>query len=299
MDPKAAREHKAPPEFFSYESRDAIIYALGIGNRAREDLRYVYENDESFAPYPTYVVAPGLLSLNIMSWPGIEFDLSRILHGEQYIEIFESLPASGKLRSETRVVDLLDKGSGALILSEVITYDDATNKKLSRQLVSTFQVGGGGFGGNRSHPDEVQPAKIPESAPDAVVEEVTNEDQATLYRMGSLDLNPLHVDPEFATMSGFKQPILHGLCSMGFATRHIIKTWTDNDASKLQKIKVRFSAPVLPGQTLRTEMWKNGNKIIFQTKVKETDKVVIANGWMELKEPSEKPTIIERLAAKL
>ncbi|VDP17994.1 unnamed protein product [Heligmosomoides polygyrus] len=274
MDTTTAKAHIPAPEYFEYTTRDAIIYALGIGAHTKSDLRYVYEMAEDFIPFPTFIVAPGLRAAGIMDWPGIEFDLTRILHGEQYIEMYGPLPSEAKLRSEARVVDVLDKGSGALILSEISTYDEATGKKLAMQQVCTFQVGSGKFGGPRSSPHEKPAADIPSRQPDAVFEERTSTEQATLYRMGSGDLNPLHVDPSFAQMSGFKEPILHGLCSMGFAARHVISGWAENDASRFRALKVRFTAPVIPGQTLRTETWKDGNRIIFQTKVKNPVLVV-------------------------
>ncbi|CAJ0594444.1 unnamed protein product [Cylicocyclus nassatus] len=282
MDPAVAKAHIPEPEYFQYTTRDAVIYALGVGAHAKTDLRYVYEMAEDFLPLPTFVVAPGLRAGNIMSWPGIEFDLTRILHGEQYIELYEPLPAEAKLRSEARVVDVLDKGSGALILTNVTTYDETSGKKLSMQQLGIFQVGSGKFGGPRNSPHEKPAAEIPKRQPDAVFEETTSVDQAALYRMGSGDLNPLHIDPGFAKMSGFKEPILHGLCSLGFATRHVIKLWAENDASQFKALKARFSSPVIPGQTLLTETWKDGNRILFQTKVKQTGKVVIANAWISL-----------------
>ncbi|CAD6192163.1 unnamed protein product [Caenorhabditis auriculariae] len=299
MDPEKAKAHIPAPDFFSYNSRDAIIYALGVGAHAKQDIRYLYEVHEDFAPLPTFIVAPGLKAAGLLDWPGIEFDLVRILHGEQYIEIHEPLPTDARLRSECRVVDLLDKGSGALILSEITTYDDATGKKIGVQQISTFQVGAGKFGGARTSPHEKKPADIPSREPDAVVEEKTSIDQAALYRMGSGDLNPLHIDPNFAKMSGFEQPILHGLCSLGFSTRHVLSVWANNDGTQFKAMKTRFASPVIPGQTLRTEMWKEGNRIVFQTKVKETGKTVLSNCWVELKQASEKPEIEPHLAAKL
>ncbi|CAJ0957515.1 unnamed protein product, partial [Mesorhabditis belari] len=282
MDPAKARAHKAEPEFFEYNQRDTIVYALGIGARAKEDIRYLYEGAEDFTVFPTYVVAPGLMGSGVAGWPGIDFDLTRILHGEQYIEIFKPLPTDAKLRSERQVIDILDKGKGALILSNITTFNDRNGEKLSLQQFGTFQVGSGGFGGNRSSPHEFAPAAIPQRNPDKVIEQKTTIDQAALYRMGSGDLNPLHIDPMFAKMSGFKEPILHGLCTLGFSTRHVVEAFADNDANKLRAVKVRFSSPVLPGQTLQTEMWREGDRVIFQTKVKETGKVVIANAWAKL-----------------
>ncbi|CAJ0571993.1 unnamed protein product, partial [Mesorhabditis spiculigera] len=282
MDAAAAKAHQVEDEDFEYNARDAIIYALGIGAKAKDDLRYVYELDENFQVFPTFAVVPGFVVKSLASWPGVSYDLTRILHGEQYIEFYKPIPTEGKLRSSQRVAEILDKGKGALILSNVTTYDDDTGEKLFMQQFATFQVGAGGFGGARTSPEEFQTAKIPERKPDRIVEEKTSLDQAALYRQGSGDPNPLHIDPSFAQMSGFPEPILHGLCSMGFSARHVINSFAENDGNRLRAIKVRFSSPVLPGQTLQTEMWKEGDRVLFQTKVKETGKVVIANAWAKI-----------------
>lgn len=286
MDPATAKRHVPEPAIFEYKARDAIIYALGIGATTKNHLKYLYENHEDHQVFPTFVVAPGLLANSLSDWPGVPFDLTRILHGEQYIEIFEPLPSDGQLRSETRVSEILDKGTGANILADITTYDNNTGKKLSFQQFGTFQVGSGNFGGKRTSEAERKAEPIPKRQPDRVVEEKVSVDQAALYRMGSGDLNPLHIDPTFAKMSGFKEPILHGLCSMGFAVRQVVDTFANGDGAQLKAVKVRFSSPVIPGQTLQTEMWKENTRIHFQTKVKETGKVVISNGYVDLKSDS-------------
>ena len=123
---------------------------------------------------------------------------------------------------------------------------------------------------------------IPERPPDAIEELKTLPNQAQIYRISG-DYNPLHVDPEMAQMSGFKAPILHGLCSLGFSARGVLRAFAGNDPARFKALKLRFSKPVMPGQTLIVEMWNTGeNRIVFRTKVKETGKVAINNAFMEL-----------------
>lgn len=174
---------------------------------------------------------------------------------------------------------MLDKGSGMVILLDVHTYSE-------RELVcynqfSVFIVGAGGFGGKRTSQKAVVTAAPPDRAPDAVIVDQTSRDQAALYRLSG-DWNPLHIDPSFAAMGGFKSPILHGLCSFGFAARHVLKQYAANDVSRFKSIKVRFVKPVYPGQSLQTEMWKEANRIHIQCKVKETGDVVLSGAYIDL-----------------
>ncbi|XP_055025065.2 peroxisomal multifunctional enzyme type 2 [Misgurnus anguillicaudatus] len=267
---------------FTYTHMNTILYALGVGMSTKEPdhLKFLFEGHENFSCLPTFGVIPAQGSMmGLGSVPGLDIDFTRLLHGEQYLELFKPLPTSGTLTSKTTVADVLDKGSGMIILLDVHTYSG--QELVCYNQFSVFIVGAGGFGGKRTSERAVATAPPPNRPPDAVTVDQTSKDQAALYRLSG-DWNPLHIDPSFAAMGGFKSPILHGLCSFGFATRHVLKQYADNDVSRFKSIKVRFVKPVYPGQSLQTEMWKEGNRIHIQCKVKETGGVVLSGAYIDL-----------------
>ena len=208
------------------------------------------------------------------------FSPMMLLHGEQYLEIRQfPIPTSARTISTPKLIEVLDKGAAAVVVTGTVTRDADSGQDLFYNESTVFIRGAGGFGGPKKGSDR-GPAtavhKAPSRKPDAVVEEKTSEDQAALYRLNG-DRNPLHVDPEFSKVGGFKVPILHGLCFFGFSGKHVLQTY-----GEFKNLKVRFAGTVLPGQTLQTEMWKEWNKVIFQTKVKETGKLCIAGAGAEL-----------------
>lgn len=199
-----------------------------------------------------------------------------ILHGEQSLELLRPLdPAGGELQCETKVVSFFNKGKGTLMESETLVKDTA-GVPVARLISGSFVRGLSGFEGKgRKLPPRVQ---IPTRAPDARETFTTQPTQAQLYRLSG-DYNALHIDPEIATSVGFKAPILHGLCTMGVATRALYKRYCRGDPALFKSIRVRFASPCFPGETLETVMWESGgNTVHFQTIVKERNVVVIDGG---------------------
>ena len=287
IDVDEALGYEFPPQKSQYDEKDLSLYALGVGAGQNPldpaELQYVYENAPSFRALPTFAVVPALGTVfealkRGETAPGMNYGFDRILHGEQYTELKRPLPPSAKLTHKAKIKEIWDKGKGAVVVTAITTFDDDGNELAYNEL-STFVRGAGGWGGERGPSAEINVP--PNRAPDATVEEKISEGQALLYRLSG-DINPLHVDPGFAKAFGFDKPILHGLCTFGFAARHVIKSFSNNDPRFFKSIKVRFSDSVFPGETLVTEMWKEGEKIVFRCKVKGRDKTVISNAAIEL-----------------
>lgn len=268
----------------TYTQLETIMYALGVGASVKDpkDVKFLYEGSSDFSCLPTFgVIIAQKLMMNggLAEIPGLSINFAKVLHGEQYLELYKPLPTSGTLRCEAVVADVLDKGSGVVILMDVYSYSG--KELICYNQFSLFLVGSGGFGGKRTSDKVKEAVAVPNRPPDNVLTDTTSLNQAALYRLSG-DWNPLHIDPNFANLAGFDKPILHGLCTFGFSARHVLRQFCENDVSRFKTIKARFAKPVYPGQTLQTEMWKEGDRIHFQTKVQETGDVVISNAYVDL-----------------
>ncbi|MGE7966516.1 MaoC/PaaZ C-terminal domain-containing protein [Pseudomonas sp. NPDC089918] len=252
------------------------FYALSVGLGAdpldERQLRYVdYCRDLRALPSLALVLGhPGF-------WLGdgrSGVDPKSVVHGEQELTVHDELPVEGEVIGETCIVGLVDKGpgQGALLYTRKEVRSVVDDRLLASALNTTFLRGGGGFGGDSSALRASH--TLPGSEPDFSVDLPTRPEQALYYRMNGDD-NPLHVDPAVAAAAGFSRPILHGLCTFGTVCHALLRTLVDYDASRLRSMALRFSSPVLPGETIRIEIWRDGS---FRARVLERDALVVSNG---------------------
>jgi acyl dehydratase len=219
-----------------------------------------------------------------VSTPALKIDWIKVLHGEQAFEIFQPLPPEGVVRGEYEIVAVEDKGpeKGA-VMHVVKRLFDARSGQLVATVPSVYMLRGDGGQGAFGVPPQ-PPAALPEGEPDVIVELRTLPQSALIYRLSG-DMNPIHADPAAAGRAGFPQPILHGLCSMGIATRALIETVCEGDPSRLNSVSLRFSKPLFPGETVRIEIFKSHPGVRFRARSVERNVVVLDRGSARLAEP--------------
>jgi acyl dehydratase len=274
---------EVPPAEQSYGPKDCILYALGIGlghdPMDENELAFVYERDLKVLPTMGAVLGhPGFWARDRDT--GI--DWLKIVNGEQGVTLHRPLAKEGTVVGRLRIVEVIDKGpgKGALVLSERKVTDKATGAPIATVTQTTFCRADGGFGG----PPRPAPAPhpIPERPADAVCDLATRPEAALIYRLSG-DRNPLHADPAVAKQAGYPRPIMHGLGNFGIAGHAVLKTFCGYDPQKLLAFACRFSAPVFPGETLRTEMWRDGSVVSFRSRVVERDVIAVNNGRAQLR----------------
>ena len=269
------------PQLRSWDSKDALLYAVGVGaglGDPLQELEFTTENSQGIEQQvlPTYAV---LLAQARTGRSLGDFDRAMLVHAEQYFELHRPLPVAGTVSTTATVTGIYDKGSGALVVTENVAVDVATGETLVTSRGGTFIRGEGGFGGPRGSD---QPWELPDRAPDHQVVRETRPEQALIYRLSG-DRNPLHVDPKFAARGGFSQPILHGLCTYGVTGRALLRVLCDGDPARFRSMGGRFSRPVLPGEPLTVSIWRvDGETALFQTTRKDGT-VVIDRGRVQFR----------------
>jgi acyl dehydratase len=283
IDYQTLKQWNVVPRETTYDVKDTILYALSVGLGADptdpKQLPFVYERE--FQPFPAMALTlsyPGFW----LSDPSTGVDYSRTLHGEQTIEFHAPLPLSGTVRDRVWVEEIVDKGpgKGALVYTRSSLTDSATGVLLASLAATMFCRADGGFGGSVTTTRDIHP--VPERPADSNCDIPTPAHAALLYRLTG-DANPLHADPAVAREAGFDRPILHGLCTFGIAAHALLKSLCDYDSSRMRSIHARFTAPVFPGETVRTEIWRDGaTEASFRCRVIERDIVVLNNGRFTL-----------------
>lgn len=237
---------------------------------------------------PTFALIPAIEEFLIYHNQTLvpNFSDRRILHGEHYLEIVKHpIPTSGKLKTTGETLDVIDKGNAALTITGLTTRNTANNEVVFYNETTFFLRGSGGFGGSRNRQSSLRGpplSKAPQRVADVTVKHKTLTEQAVLYRLTG-DRAAMHVDPKESSSAGFPDPILHGACFLGITGYHISRTY-----GHYRSIRNRFSGVVIPGQTLKVEMWRGSGKdaglIYFQTTVLETGKRCIEGGVAVLAE---------------
>jgi acyl dehydratase len=262
--------------------RDTILYALGVGLGSdpadASQLRYVYE--QGLQALPTMAI--------ILGYPGpwhakgdLGITRSHVVHGEQGLRIVKRLPVEGDITGKTRITGVVDKGKdkGALVMTESTVREKASGDVVCTLTSTTFCRADGGFGGPEGPVKAPHP--IPDTPPQHVCDLPTLPQAALIYRLSG-DYNPLHADPAYAAKAGYKMPILHGRATFSVAGHAILKTLCGYDPARFVAMEGRFSAPVYPGETIRTEMWRDGSVVSFRATVPSRGATVLNNGRAEI-----------------
>ncbi len=266
-----------PAAPFSWEDEDVILYNLAVGSgdppTDPDELKYVYEGDlrvvPGFGTIPAFSTMMGIGSIE-----GLDINLAQILHGSQELTIHGTIPTSGSVTQSGRIVDVYDRGKGALVVAEVVSVSERTGDPLFTNRASIYVRGEGGFGGDRGPDSSDGP---PDRDADHIVQTPTLPQQALLYRMASGDRNPLHVDPGFAAFAGFDRPILHGLCTFGMAAKTVVESALGGEPERLAGFRARFSGHVYPGETLLTRIWATDDRLLVETATAERGAPVLSN----------------------
>jgi acyl dehydratase len=267
----------------AYDARDTMLYALGVGlghDPVNEDeLAFVYEKNLKVLPTMATVIAS---SGSLARHPDSGINWVMVVNGEQGFTLHRPLRAQDTVIGHTRIVEVIDKGAGkgALLLTEREITDKNSGERIATITQTVFCRGDGGFGGPPRQSQPVHP--IPTRAPDAVCDLGTRPEMALIYRLSG-DYNPLHAEPAAAKAAGFPRPILHGLGTFGVSGHALLKTMCGYDPARLTSFAARFSAPVFPGETIRTEMWRDGAVVSFRARVVERDVIAINNGRAEVR----------------
>lgn len=263
------------PFIREYGWKDIVLYALSVG-AGFDELEYVWEKNLKIIP--TFSVASTFYEFLVAVWNQSKSNPKGVLHGEEEIIFYNSIPNSGKLITDARITDYFDKGDkGAVIRAESNTIH-SNGAKLFTCIMNIFSRYDGGFGGKKNISRNIA---IHADRADFIVNDKTSPNQTLLYRLTG-DLMQGHIDPELAREWGFERPIMHGLCTMGFGCRALVNTLIKGNPENTKRIACRFTQPLYPGEPITTNIWVTGcGKAAWQVVHGNTGQIIIDNGEFE------------------
>jgi acyl dehydratase len=270
--------YETPPIEFDYTWRDTVVYALGVGASAEAELEYLYEG---LGPkvLPTFCTIPTFAAFDALV-DRIGCDRRGMVHHGQQMDLLKPLQPNARLRVTGKVAGLYDLKRLAMSVFAIDAYDE-NDDLVIRGEVTLLLRNDGGFGGER--PPKTARVDSPERAPDFEVRDDVGPTQALLYRLSG-DYNPLHADPEFAAQAGFDRPLLHGLCTFGYAGRALVREACGGDPDKLATLRGQFSNPVFPGDTLIIRGWNEGDRVILDVATEQRpEKSCLSNAYAILR----------------
>jgi acyl dehydratase len=276
IDPQTVGYQTDPIEF-RYTWRDTVMYALGVGATADANLDFLYEGRgpkvlPTFATVPTFAAFDTLVD-------EIGCDRLGMVHHSQRLEVLKPMRPNASLKVTGRVSGLYDLKRLAMSVFDIEARDEEGDL-VTRGIVTLLFRNDGKFGGER--PPRTERVMPPEREPDFEVREIVPQTQALLYRLSG-DYNPLHADPTFAAEAGFDRPILHGLCTFGYAGRAVLDEACGGDRERFAALQGQFSAPAFPGDTLITRGWKADDRVFLRvTAEARPDDLCLSNAYAEL-----------------
>ncbi|NMO00960.1 3-alpha,7-alpha,12-alpha-trihydroxy-5-beta-cholest-24-enoyl-CoA hydratase [Gordonia sp. TBRC 11910] len=270
IDPSIAVGAELPEVSFSWTASDVALYNLAVGAAAdpMNEAALDYIDDVAPKVLPSFATVAATFHVTEapkVSFPGIDIDLAKVVHGSQEVVAHRRIPASGTATTRSRVVEVQDKGSAAVVISEKVTSD--ADGPLWTERSSIFAKGEGGFGGERGASTRVS---YPDRTADHRIEIPTHANQALLYRLCG-DRNPLHSSPAFAKAAGFPRPILHGLCSYGLVCRALADELFDGDVTRIGGYAATFAGIVFPGETLIVDVWDEDSQLKMTASILQRD----------------------------
>ena len=283
IDLNTALGAELPSQEFSWTASDVALYALGVGAAGdpmdTTGLEYIHDTAPKVLPsFATVAATMNVTEAPRVSFPGVEIDLAKVVHGSQSVRLHRASPADGTATMTTKIAEIQDKGSAAVIIQESETVS-ADGEKLWTARSGIFARGEGGFGGERGTSEKVE---YPEREADHTIEVATLPQQALIYRLCG-DRNPLHSDPAFAEAAGFPRPILHGLCSYGLVLRAVVDEVLGGDVEKVRGYGVTFGGIFFPGETMRIRVWEEGTQLLVAaTVIEREDAPVLKNVVVDL-----------------